>query len=316
MNWLRTRHAIPLEGALLLSLLTHAAVIATLGFLPPKPKVAQDKAPTLDIVLVSAKTKEAPKRPDALAQANLDRGGNTEQARRATSPLPPAKRPSATAAKPAMQLNETTQGIAQQVAPARQPASLAEEANRPEVLTREDATQPHASSPLQQAAAHEAVSNNAAEPPPRIDTSDLIASSLQVARLEALISKNFDDYQKRPKRKFIGGRTTEYRYAAYVEAWRQKVERIGNLNYPEDAKANKLYGRLQMTVAILADGNVEKIELNRSSGHPVLDEAARHIVELAAPFAPFPPEIRRDTDIIEITRTWTFTREDILASGD
>lgn len=316
MNWPRAWQLAPLDWALVLSALVHAVFIASLGFIPPQPKVTRDRAPTLDVVLVSAKTKEAPKEADALAQANLDRGGNTDEQRRARSPLPPTRQARETGARPAAQLQKTAEASPQQAAPARQQPRIEQEQDAREVMTRAHAPQLVESAPVQQAVTAEPAQGTAAAPPQRIDTSDLVASSLDAARLEALISKNFDDYQKRPKRKFIGGRTSEYRYAAYVEAWRQKVERVGNLNYPEAAKANKLYGRLQMTVAILADGSVEKIELNRSSGHPVLDDAARRIVQLASPYAPFPPEIRKDTDIIEITRTWTFTREDTLASGD
>jgi protein TonB len=100
-----------------------------------------------------------------------------------------------------------------------------------------------------------------------------------------------------------------------VEAWRQKVEKIGNLNYPEAAKDKKLYGRLRMTVSIKADGSIENIEINESSGHKILDDAARRIVEMAGPYAAFSEDIRKDTDILSITRTWTFTKEDSLASN-
>ena len=143
---------------------------------------------------------------------------------------------------------------------------------------------------------------------------DLSAAALEMDRLEALISKQQDEYQKRPRRKFIGARAREYKYAMYVESWRQKVEKVGNLNYPEAAKNLKMYGQLQMTVSIKADGSIEAIELNRSSGHKVLDEAARHIVELGAPYARFPDDVSSEIDILSITRTWTFTKEDSLAS--
>lgn len=112
----------------------------------------------------------------------------------------------------------------------------------------------------------------------------------------------------------LGGRTQEYRFATYVEAWRQKVEKIGNLNYPEAAKEQKLYGKLQLSVDIRADGSIDKIQVTRSSGHKILDDAAKRIVELAAPYAAFPEDIRKEYDIIGITRTWTFTKEDSLAT--
>jgi protein TonB len=139
-----------------------------------------------------------------------------------------------------------------------------------------------------------------------------MSKSLEIARLEAQISKDWDAYQKRPRRRFIGARTQEFRFARYIEDWRLKVERVGTLNYPQAARDQKIYGSLQMTVSIKADGTVEKVEINRSSGQKILDEAALRIVQLAAPYAAFPSDISKDTDILGITRTWTFTRSDQL----
>jgi protein TonB len=138
--------------------------------------------------------------------------------------------------------------------------------------------------------------------------------SLEVARLEAQISKDWDEYQKRPRRRFVGARTQEFRFARYIEDWRLKIERLGELNYPQAARDQKIYGNLVLTVSIKADGTLDKIEINRSSGQKVLDEAAIHIVRLAAPFSAFPADIAKDTDILSITRTWTFTRADQLVT--
>ena len=148
------------------------------------------------------------------------------------------------------------------------------------------------------------------------DAAELLQRSLDIARLKAQIAEDHEAYQKRPKRRFVGARTTEYRFARYVEDWRLKVERIGNMNYPEEAKRQKLYGNLQLTVGIRADGSLESIGINRSSGIKVLDDAAIRIVRLAGKngFAPFPPDISRDTDILHITRTWAFARSDTLIS--
>ena len=147
------------------------------------------------------------------------------------------------------------------------------------------------------------------EPPPEVSGLDLLDSAAAVARLEAQIDRDLQELAKRPRKKFIGARAQEYRFAQYVEDWRQKVERVGTLNYP-DAARGKLYGSLLLSVSIRADGSVEKVSVQRSSGHKVLDEAAVRIVKMAAPYAPFPPDIRKDYDIIEITRTWTFERSD------
>jgi protein TonB len=100
-----------------------------------------------------------------------------------------------------------------------------------------------------------------------------------------------------------------------MEAWRRKVERIGNLNYPEAAKDQGLYGSLILRVAVRADGSLEAVRVLRSSGQPLLDEAAKQIVELAAPFAPFPPDIAAETDVLDITRTWQFQRNNQLGWG-
>ena len=135
-----------------------------------------------------------------------------------------------------------------------------------------------------------------------------------MARLEAQVSQDWDAYQKRPKRMFVGARTSEYSFAQYVEDWRIKVERVGNLNYPEEAKQQKLYGSLQLTVSIKADGSLENVEINRSSGHKALDQAAVRIVKLAAPYAAFGEDIRKKIDILSITRTWIFARGDQLTS--
>ena len=133
-------------------------------------------------------------------------------------------------------------------------------------------------------------------------------------RLEAQIDKDMEAYQKRPKRRFIGARAQEYRFARYVEDWRTKVEAIGNRTYPEAARAQKLYGSLQLSVSIRANGRLEKIEIDRSSGHKILDAAAIRVVKLGAPYMAFPPEIRRDTDILTITRTWSFMNGDASVS--
>ena len=94
----------------------------------------------------------------------------------------------------------------------------------------------------------------------------------------------------------------------YLESWRRKVERIGKLNYPDQARARRLYGSLRLLVAIEGDGTLRDVRVIDSSGHKVLDEAAMRIVRLAAPYAPFPPGMRKQTDVLEIVRTWQFKK--------
>jgi periplasmic protein TonB len=143
-----------------------------------------------------------------------------------------------------------------------------------------------------------------------LDPTQLDARRLEIARLRAQLERNLAEQQ--PRRSFIGARPAELRFARYGEEFTARIEMIGNLNYPEEARRQRLYGTLVLTVAVLPDGSVDAIRLNRSSGFPQLDEAAIRIVRMAAPFAPFPPDIAKDTDILEITRTWRFTSSEKL----
>jgi len=279
-----------LKLAILISVVCHAAVLFGINFKSPLPKDSKAGNP-LEVVLVNSKSASKPNKADALARANRDGGGNTRSDRRAETPFPLALKNNQ-----AVETDAASQETGQLEQEAQQ---LTTEANGDELMYQ-------AEPPLAQSER----SRNA------IDTTGLVQRSLEIARLEAQAPVNHETYQHRLKRKFIGVRTREFRFARYAEDWRLKVERIGNLNYPEAARREGLYGKLQLTVGIKSDGSLESIEINRSSGRKLLDEAAIRIVNLAGQngFAPFPPDISRDTDILHITRTWVFTRSDELAS--
>lgn len=115
-------------------------------------------------------------------------------------------------------------------------------------------------------------------------------------------------------RRIVEGRTQTAEDAWYLESWRRKVERIGRLNYPNEARARKIYGSLRLLVAIEPDGTLRDVHVIDSSGHKVLDEAAVRIVRLAAPYAPFPPGMREHTDMLEIVRTWQFRKRGSTSS--
>ena len=279
-----------LVAAMIASLLLHAIVLFGVTFQFPQPK--SDKiASSLEVVLVNNKTQTKPKESQLLAQDNLDGGGNTEEDRRAKTPFPVLPRN-----KPVIAESVAQQKVKQ----------LEQEAKK---LMAAISETPQIELPKEHK--NELESKSVA-----VDSTDLLLRSLDIARLRAQIDQDHDSYQKRPKRKFVGARTKEYRFARYVEDWRIKVERIGNLNYPEAARKEKLYGNLQLTVGIRADGSLESIEINRSSGEKILDDAAVNIVKLAGQngFAPFPPDISQDTDILHITRTWVFAASDMLLS--
>lgn len=275
----------PLTLALVISLLVHG-IFLTIHFTPPNlMSKATERA--LDVILVNSKSQRSPDKAQARAQTSLDGGGNTEEDRRAKTPLPPSKQ-----TKQGDDLIAAQQRVTQMEAETQK--MLTQLRSAQSIQPREALPKPATPSPT-----------------PAISGLDLATRALAIARLEGEIARQTEEYNQRPRKKFIGARVSEYRFAQYVEDWRQKIERVGNLNYPTAARG-RLYGSLVLTVVIKSNGELDKVELSRPSGQPVLDQAAIRIVRMAAPYAPFPDAITRDTDIIEITRTWTFTSEDEL----
>jgi protein TonB len=270
--------------ALGVSLLLHGVLLAV-RFTPPD-FVDRARERALEVILVNSKSKSKPDKAQAKAQTNLDGGGNTEEDRRAKTPLPPSPN-----TREGDQLVDAQRRVAELEAQAQMQLTRL----KGERSVSADRTKP--------------------EPNPTADPArtglDMASSAMAIARLEGQIARQMEEYNQRPRKKFIGARVEEYRFAQYVEDWRQKIERIGNLNYPAAAKG-RLYGSLVLTVIIKADGELKHVEVSRSSGQALLDDAARRIVQLAAPYARFPESIRKDTDELEITRTWTFTNADRL----
>lgn len=271
--------------ALGVSLVVHAVVLSIQFKLPQALGKVTEQA--LDVILVNAKSASRPHDAQAKAQANLEGGGNVEENRRAAMPLPASK--------------DSRDGDA--VIEARQKVS-ALEAEQRRMMTQLKSSRAVASTEHRDPTPART---------PTISGADLVSSAISMVRLEAEINRNLEEYNKRPRTARIGARTSEYRFAQYIEDWRQKVERIGNLNYPEAARG-RMYGSLILSVTIKADGSIKEILVDRPSGFRVLDDAARNIVRLAGGI-PFPPNIARDTDEIEITRTWTFTNADRLSAN-
>ncbi len=269
------------------SILLHAVALSIHFKLPD---IIRDKYASLplEVVLVNSKTRASPVNPDVLAQANLDGGGNTDEDRRAKTSLPVLKEvePGADAKRAARRVQELE---------AQQAKMMSQLQSAKSVTSTEQQKAAPAAETLQ----------------PQVSGQDLATSALAIARLEAQISRQTEEYNKRPRKEFVGSRAREFRFAQYVEDWRLKVERIGNLNYPDSARG-RVYGSLVLSVSIKADGNLESVEVQRSSGHQILDRAAERIVKMAAPYASFPANITRDTDVLIITRTWTFAQGDKL----
>lgn len=310
-----------------LAIVLHAIVILGITFqaedvLPPKYEA-------MEIILVQQKS-EPPEEADYLAQADLVGGGEVEEKVSPATPLPapfPDPVPEVTAPPPLEQVPPPPE-------PAAELADLQELEPLPEVMPEQVAVETPDPAPIQEIDAapeepaevaevtepepEEAPPEPAAEPvekevaevpaetQPLPSAATLLSNSFRIAALSAEVRRKMEAQASRPRRKFISASTREYRYASYMEAWRAKVERVGNLNYPEEARRQGLAGNLILDVALKPDGSVHEITIRRSSGNRILDEAAIRIVNLAAPFAPFPEDIRRETDILHITRTWQF----------
>lgn len=270
------------------SIFLHAIIIFGVSFkLPDLSNLAAQ--PPLEVTLVNAKTQARPQKADTLAQANLDGGGNTDARRRARSPLPvPVEDKRGAELAMAQKRVEQLEREAKQL--------MTQARSKTTVPPRLEAQQPKE------------------EPQVAPSAADIVSRGMEIARLEAQIAREWENYQQRPRRRFIGARAQEFRFARYIEDWRAKVERVGELNYPQAARDQRIYGSMVVTVSIKSDGSLERVEINRPSGQRILDAAALRIVQLAAPFAPFPADIAKDTDILSITRTWIFTRSDQLVT--
>jgi protein TonB len=275
---------------LFFSVVLHGIIILGVVFSqtdPAKTKIT----PTLEIILAQTSSPKKPAEADYLAQANQDGSGNVSKRVRPTQPRAAA-------------LSSPSPGQDDVMSPPRA-AAPPQSAHTMEVLTTDQA-------------AERTVDVTKEQPRPQSEmpsAAQLMMRSKEIARLSADLSDSIQAYSRRPRQRYISASTRSYRDAAYLEAWRSKIERIGNLNYPEEAKRQSLSGSLILDVAINADGTVHSIELRHSSGYKLLDDAAIRIVRLAAPFAPLPPEMRKDTDILHITRTWQFLNDNSFASG-
>lgn len=309
---------------LCLAIIVHVMIALGVSF-APEPRPAP-KLEGLEITLVTQHSPRPPDEADALAQANLRGGGDRDAPARPSAPLAapvPAPLPAIAAAapppRPSPPLNpevprksapqpQTPAAAPPRAAPRTAPPPARQSQPRPTrvaVPVAPPARDPELSPPAE--SAPEAAQAAATPPTPALPTAaQLITRSFALASLDAELQQKLETHAKRPRQKFISANTQEYRYAAYMEAWRAKVERIGNLNYPDEARQRQLSGALLLDVALRPDGSVLEILVRRSSGHKVLDDAAVRIVELAAPFAPFPDDIAREVDVLHVTRTWKF----------
>jgi len=267
-----------LSATLALAAILHGIVILGVGF---SLDDAAPVMPTLDVILTETQTAEAPKDADFIAQANNKGGGDKDEARR------PRESQLASVPKP-------NPGVA--------PIQMTKQAPalEPDPKQRLLSTTGNSPDKVEKPEEHPITT------PQKLPSgSELIQQSLEEARLAAEINRKQELYAKRPKKKFISASTQAYEYASYMRDWVRKVERVGNANFPEQARIKNLSGTLVMTVAIRKDGSVEDIVLTTPSDIVVLDQAAIKFVRLAQPFAPI-PKTTENIDVLYITRTFKF----------
>ena len=260
-----------------ISLLLHA-VLLMLHFAPPTPLKFAPSDPRLEVILLNARTEARPAEPDVLAQADMVGGGDRDSGR-ARSPLPAEAQASDGDA-----LLRQRQRVAE--LEARQRELLALAAGNP-MPARTDRPPVEAQAPVEGA--------------------DDRTVDAVIARLQAQIDRQISDYNKRPKRLTFGINAVGVSYARYVEDWAARIEKIGTDRYPAEARG-RLYDSLVITVEIDRDGNVVDVIIDRPSKHAALNRAVRQIVLAGAPYPRFSPQMAREGDILQIVRTWNFTR--------
>ena len=268
--------------SMMMALGLHAVILLGVGFVMDF-KPLTHPLETLDVVLVNWRSETTPDDADFLAQASQQGGGESTKA-----------------SKPSQENTGASPGPAEGVDPLDQQAQAATvaDAAREQVLIEDDT-----SLFAQQITSIEQPDD------PLPSAAELMQESMTMAKLQPGIQRDRESQSKLPRRKWISANTRAYEYAAYMQAWVAKVERVGNLNYPEEIRRLKLVGDLIMTVGINLDGSVESIDITRSSGLPQLDQAATRIVRLAGPYSPLPDYIKSEVDVLHITRTWRFSRD-------
>jgi len=278
-SWQLKSRADSLALALAVAVVIHVAAIGLIHFelFQGRP----DEVPSsLDVILVQWANETPPEEADFLAQAAQRGGGESEDLRRPAEPLPAGE------LAPDVEPEPVDQPLAEQAMNETPAELLARQVDQAAPLDERP------SETIDQA---------------ELDSRELIEQSLALARTSPDRFAEAQDFPARRRRKFISANTREHLYASYMRSWVSKVERVGNLNYPEQARRMNLDGALVLSVDVLADGSVDQIRVLRSSGYDILDEAAVRIVRLSSPFSPLPEEITREVDVLTITRTWQFS---------
>jgi protein TonB len=273
---------------LFMALALHAVVLLGVTFAPEEPATS---ASTMEITLSRFEDEQAPNEADFLAASNQQGSGEAEE-----------------------KLEQTTTEVAdvnarkvEQVQPV-QPTVTERQPREERQVVQAEAPSPEAE-----------VREENPEPPeenlPVAEKKSLMERSLEIASLEARLDDQQQAYARRPRvTRVTAASTLQSSNAWYVRQWIDKITRVGNSNYPQEARSQGIYGDLRLLVSLRKDGTIKEVSILESSGSSVLDDAAIRIIRLAAPFAPFPETMREKTDELEIIRTWSFQRRG-LTSG-
>ena len=267
--------------SLFLAAAFHVLVLLGVTFAMPD-KVVDKFQRTLDVVLATDSTEERPEEADFIAQSDQLGGGESDEIEKLTT--------TEVTPFPDQTLNEVTKPPEMEMQQQKVEEQQVLNTDQSDKATINPDTQP--------------LDRQQAENTPEVQS--IYQRSMEIASLEAQLDTLINNRAKKPRRRTVSAATHRATDALYIDAWRRKIERIGNLNYPDKAKRQSIYGSLSLKVAINADGTVNQILVLRSSGHKILDDAAVRIVRLAAPFAPLTDDILVDTDILEIIRVWQF----------
>jgi protein TonB len=273
---------------LFLAAVFHGIVILGITF-SISPPAESESLPTLDVILVQTQKPAEAEDANYLAQVSQQGGGNSEELSRPTDLF---TAPSLSK-NPGMAMTSSQQQQASQKQ--QEKVALLHQDDSSYSINTDDSKQNPEDVTLIERQNQE--KNN------------------KLARLAHELSTQIENQAKKTRTKYLNSSTREFVPAAYMRQWINRVERIGNLNYPDQARREQLSGTLILDVVINANGELVKTDLRRSSGHQVLDDAARRIVELAAPYSPFPPKLRKEADVIHITRSWEFLNDNSLRTN-
>ncbi len=267
---------------LFLAVAFHAMLLFGVGFkVPDLSKGSVNK--TFNVVLAQFESKDKPEKADFIGQADQEAGGESEKLV-APSAIEKAQfnDPDRTSSEP-------------QLAPQQQKNDQVS----PEYIT----------SNSDRISYQNKTKNSEEQQSEVLDTESLLQKSYQLSGLIANLDNQQINQAKKAKKRQISAAIHRSSDALYLDSWRRKIEQIGNQNYPEKAKKDKIHGNLTLKVAINQNGTINQVSIMKSSGKKLLDDAAIRIVRLAAPFKPLTDEMKKDTDILEIIRIWRFQED-------